>query len=775
MITALIVSGLLAQPIVPKWSINANHTLFWEGKPYLPFGLRIQGSKAEIARAKADGFSDVIVDLPVNSAQWTAAISALEAANMRYIIALDSMAPSVQGVVVEPQNYRIPNITDDRVVDLKIPGANSVWVVVAAQRDGNVSSEHLVNLSDGNLREKVATGSSLESVMLLYPSFNRLGFTDYWERLDAHRDELFRTLQLAKPGPGCRGILNPMGATVKFLTPESNVVPTSDLFRLELESFLRKKYTSVTTAQRAWSLSAPDFDDFRTMSQMVPLWSKTRGIGELWDTKSNKTYLISMRQSQCWRDIQEVIGQAAANRISRFVKSIETETGLPVLQECPDWDSPATRPNHPFSGIAARGNSQDSQKFVDSISPAVASGLQSARQTWLLASQATVPADAAAANIDRAISDMTSLGLRGIFLDLDDSAARKALSTAKSKFEGDGGLANWTVRPLMYPVDIANPAAPMTLPGGYWWLPTRSDGERVDLGTGYGCYRYAGAGQSYYALWSNRGQSRVRLRVNDVKTATFSSTDGSDIQPKIVKNLVEITLGTSPVLVTGVDQAPVPDDALQEALGSLAACFAAWANRIPNADQEALELKDMSESATKSPGTAMAAIRRQLYRVCAATGDFLWFEAENCPDHTMSEAAEVTGASNGRVLRVATNISSIVSPLKATYSFSARVDQPHTIWLAAAISPEQRNAVSIRIGDNLFGLENAPVSFYGRGFAWYKVGETNLVRGESKLELFVDSRTGARMDFDAILVTPREFRPDGVRPPVQIPPIPTKK
>lgn len=775
MITALVVAGLLAQPALPKWSLNVNHTLIWDGKPYLPFGLRIEGTPAEISRAKADGFSDVIVDLPVDTAQWSGAINALESAQMRYILALDSMAPAVEGVLVEPQNYRVPNITEPRTVDLKIPGAKSVWAVVAEQRDGNIASEHKVDLIDGNFRDKVDTGSSLESVLLLFPTFDRLGFTDYWERLDAHRDELFRTLRLAKPGPGCRGILNPMGATVKFLSPDSNVVPTGSVFRLELETFLRKKYTSVTTAQRAWSLSAPDFDDFRTMSRLVPLWSKTRGIGELWDTKSQKTYLVSMRQSQCWRDIQEVISQAASRRLERFVRSIESETGLPVIQECADWDSPVTQATHPFTGIAAKGNADNSQQFVDELAPAVSSALTVSRPSWLLASRISIGADSNTVSSDRVFADLTSLGIRAVFVDADDSALRKSLAAAKSKFEGDASVANWTARPLLYPLAISNPAAPMTLPGGYWWLPTRGEGERIDLGPAYGCYRYSGAGKRYFALWNNRGPGRVRLRVDNPKTVTFSTTDGSDVQPKIIKGMVEVTLGTSPILVTGSEDPPVPDDAFQDTLGSLAACFAAWSNRIPNADQEALELKDSSELSTKSPGPAMVAIRRQLYRVCAVAGDFLWIEAENCKEHTMSEVADVPGACGEKTLRVATNISTLISPLKATYTLKARADRNHTIWLAAAIPPDQRNNVTVRLGENMYNLESQPVSYYGRGFGWYKVGEANLIRGETKLEIFVDSRTGGKLDLDAILVTPLDFRPDGVRPPVQIPMMPAKK
>ena len=101
---------LLAQG--PNWSIAPEHRPVWDGRPYVPIGARISGTPESIAAAKAAGIEDVVVELPVSGAGWSEAFQALEKAKMRYLIDIDSAAPSAVGIGVEPAGYRIDDITE---------------------------------------------------------------------------------------------------------------------------------------------------------------------------------------------------------------------------------------------------------------------------------------------------------------------------------------------------------------------------------------------------------------------------------------------------------------------------------------------------------------------------------------------------------------------------------------------------------------------------------------------------------------------------------------
>jgi hypothetical protein len=134
-----------------QWSINDHQTLIWGGQPYLPFGIRIDGTPQAVNAAKAAGITDVIVDLPANGSGWDAVLNALNQANMRYLIRVDSLAPMAHGFAIEPQSYRVAGITQTRQVTLEIPGATSAFVILATRNDGNVVTGERIPVLNGRL------------------------------------------------------------------------------------------------------------------------------------------------------------------------------------------------------------------------------------------------------------------------------------------------------------------------------------------------------------------------------------------------------------------------------------------------------------------------------------------------------------------------------------------------------------------------------------------------------------------------------------------------
>jgi hypothetical protein len=317
-------------------------------------GLRIDGTKSEIDRAKAAGFNDVIVELPVSGAGWEDALAALEANDMRYLISVNSLAAAATGVAVEPQGYRVTGITQDRRVEFPLPGCTSALAALVTQRDETVQWSKRVAVEGGRFVLDVEAPNQLEHVLLVYPITTSLSQPDFWESWDGHRDALLTALRRNKPGKGLRGIVNPAGELLSTTGRDPHFVPTSAYFRMEFRSYLVNRYRNIETAQRAWSLSVTDIDSFDALARLVPLWSGSRGIGQLWDPVTDRLYRCEPRRSSVWTDIEAVVQAAAARRYDRLIGSIRQVADVPVIQDWYGWSTPYEREQPALTGVGMR-------------------------------------------------------------------------------------------------------------------------------------------------------------------------------------------------------------------------------------------------------------------------------------------------------------------------------------------------------------------------------------------------------------------------------------
>ncbi|RYG29265.1 hypothetical protein EON81_27015, partial [bacterium] len=170
------------------WAIDDSGTLIWGGAPYAPIGLEITNSSQLDGAIKA-GIKDVVVNLPANGTGWSDTFKKLDGAGMRYLVRIDSIAPSALGVAVDPRGYRISGIEKSRPFVLDLPGATSAYVILANQRDGNIIEQKLIQVRDGQgFYDVKVSGPGNEHVLLVYPRTASLEMTDCWEGLDRHRD-----------------------------------------------------------------------------------------------------------------------------------------------------------------------------------------------------------------------------------------------------------------------------------------------------------------------------------------------------------------------------------------------------------------------------------------------------------------------------------------------------------------------------------------------------------------------------------------------------------
>lgn len=763
------------------WSINAHSTLVWNSIPYLPIGIQVDASAASIQAAKAEGFHDVLVDLPVSGEGWSDAIPALEGAGMRYVIRISSLTPMAKGIAVDPAAYRVPEITGDRHLDLMVPGATGALVVVADKRDSSIIAWSHVPVDNGHLVYDVKPGPAPEAVVLVYPETVSLEQPDYWEGMDDQRDQLLLSLRRHPLGPGLRGFVDPLGKVLSLPGKDLRFVPSSAAFQLEFAQFLENRYRNVISALRAWALdsevvatsevgeSKEAFHTFSEIASFVPLWSGTRGVPQIWDPIRKKIYPCDKGRSALWADYAEAIGDAEARRYARMVSAIREVADVPVVQDWAGWAAPYETEQPSVDGIGMRASGSSHSAILSTAARATSSMLRWKTPGWLPATEIDLSGGLAAAETGAVLDDLVSLGARGVFVRTSDPAVIKAVASEAARRASDTSPADYSPQALFYPENATNPAVTQRLPGGEWWLPCPADGNRIDLGNGFFGYRWTEKGKPMVALWT-RAPSRVLLRMAAPDKATFRTCDGSDPQPKIVKRPglgVEINLTQFPLLVSGVDEVPVPDPAYQLTSAEVAALLKQAEDQHLSFQEQQMQLTDAYKAFDRNPGGAYAQIRDVLHQLDNTMGDFSWTEAEASEVNTFSETVKSPGCSGGAALAIHSTLDAVGS-YYADYEVPIHSKNDQELWIAARIPPEQRGFVSLRIASQTFLITGEPIGLYAGGFGWYRLGLTKLLGDDAKVRVTVVGQL-PDIAIDAILLAPPSFTPDGVSYPEPLP------
>jgi hypothetical protein len=758
-----------------SWTINDHSTLIWDGKPYLPVGS-IVDSAAAVDRATSAGVNDFVVDLPASGAGWEQMFNSLIQHQSRFLLRINSLEPMSQGVAVEPQGYRFAGIRDTQVIHASLPGVQSALVVVAMRRDGSITQSARVPVVDGMLDYSVDAPGGLERVALIYPITTSAQLPDYWESLDRHRDSLLQSLVRHAPGPGLRGIVDPLGRTLVLPGKELRFVPTSVFFQNELRDYLIDQYKSLETAQRIWALAANDLKDFDVMSRLIPLWSGTRGVSQLWDPQTDRLYACDNRRSKVWSDITAVVESAGARRYLRIVKDLHDSVDVPVVQQWSGWASAYETPTPSLDGIGMRTMGATPSAIFETAGRSTSSLLRWKRPGWLPATEVDMGAGADYSQLPAVLDDVTGIGARGVFFRAETPVALKAVAAAGLS-PTLPGLADVSPKAVFFPENALNPASIMRLNGGSWWLPSPMDGDRVDLGDRYSAYRYTDNGKKVFAIFSSK-PGRVKLMITKPKLATLTSLDGSELNVKIDKTILEFSISSTPTIITGLEEVPVPEDAYKETILHFEALSDLLQRNHMDAPDQVYSFRDAMSQATENPGAAFTHMRQALRSLSAMMGRFFWVEAESCRDHNFSEIDLSPACSAGAALALRTQMPPGPDGYFANFTVPTKTNDDQEVWIAARIPADRRGDVRLVIGGQLdastgkvvgtgqtLTINSEPVSLYGNGFGWYKLGVTRLAGANSLLRFLVTGDTPSDLALDAILFTPTPFHPNGVNQP----------
>lgn len=762
MLTCLLATLAISNNLVPKitWTVNENRTLIWNGKPYLPVGMECDGSPDSINKLAESGVRDLLLNLPADGSGWKDAFAACEAKGVRYVLTINSLGPVQDAVIVDPAGYRVPDITRKTRVDLLFPESSETLAVLASVRDGSVRWSARFPVVESRFNQVVDPLVEMAHTLLLYPIAKSHEAPDFFEGFDDYRDKLLLAFKSNPPGPNYRGLTDPLGSLGQFPGESSQFVPVSSTYRTEFAAWLEVKYTSIATACKSWGLATNDFKSFVDIASLAPLWSDIRGVQNVWDTRSSRLYLADRKSSMAWRDIRTFLRSTAISRTRDMVSTIKTLTGAPVFANVDDWDNPVKSGQCGLDGVCASTVGGTLNSMIRNVSVAVSTGLQCDKPAWICA-RGLWPQDGM--SLEDTVSELESIGVRGFFV-ADPKRAAEASKLAESRASDDSS-SQWTIKPLYYPLSASGPASPTHLAGGVWWLPTSDAGRRFDFGPGLEGYQDPRSSDTF-VVWSTSLPREVQFRVIDPKSIQVLALDGSPVTFKVKKKDIMFVLSTTPMLIKGAGEAPVPSDAFEEAANSMTILLTAFENLANANGGEQYAFGETVRSFENSPGSSYATLRAQLNRLVPKAAPYLWISCSRATKHNFGEVSSSPGSASETVLTVKSRFTPENGVFSAEFPLSPRVPGTHEVWLSARVPKDAWDKMRIQCGERILGPPNPPVSYYGDGFAWFSFGDIELSKGATQFKVMLDGASKSSLALDVIMLAQPGFKPDGNRLPI---------
>lgn len=738
------------------WSVDSSQSLTWAGAKSLPVGVRIAGEPAAIQQAAAAGIKWAAVELPASGEGWKEAIQALEAGGMQYVISLSSPAPSLTAWIVEPDGYRRAPVVETTDFSLPLPGVAETLAVSVARRDGVARWHQRVPAQDGLVKFSVDP-KGVDQAVLLYPRTSRTGVPDFWEKWDAHRDGLLRTLKAAGPSPGLRGILDPAGRVDGFAGTTKGLVPDSALFRLELQQLLAARYRTVTEALKQWALRANDITSFTRMARLIPLWFENRGAGGLYDPVLDRVFLADPVRSRAWSDIHEVMEEAMHRRYNRLVGAMQGLAPVPVLQSFRGWAGPYSRSATALAGIGAPGSGATMEQAIRAAAePAgMASGWIRPPLAWMT----DLEVGPEQSSVWSLVAQTAGLGMRGWFFRAPASLYGEIAAAAGRVSELDSLAARGPIL-IPYPVEAEGLASPRRLTASAWWVPSPGEGARLYLGSKLEGYRLDWGRQRFVALWTKGERERFRFRAQNPRAVTFESYgEGADAAFR-GKNLIEATIDRTPMLLRDLEELPAPIEAFEESASWMRTLFGTFEERVEGDGGPQSDFADAVRVFDEQPGASLIQLGDLLMRSGIRTSTTVWVEGEAILNHTFAGPMILRGGSRGQGLGLVHRLPGTKGT--ASFRISPRRAARHEVWVAGRLPIEGK--LTATMGAQTLELTEPPAQVYGDGLVWRKLGEVELPLGETSVQLQMTVPLGEEGAIDMMVFSPDSFRPDGTFP-----------
>jgi len=800
------------------WTINDAHTLIWDGAPYIPVGgvfdsryLSLEATdenyQADIKAldlAKSKGITDIILRstgplTSVNPAALQKMVDYLDAGGFTYGIELnDGPREPLSGYLIAPNRYRIEGPTTQSKFVCDWPDTDSAIYLVVLKYDNRILDMGGAIVKDGKVTVTLADELGAGQVLIVYPhkTFRPVaqgGQGDLWSGFSEYRDRLLAFFKQVKFGPGLRFFCEPFTSKMDFTGDMAGFVPDSAGFRIGFEAYLTRRRVHEGSVNSAWGLG-DNLDKIETAARLIPLWFGSRGVPYAYDRASAHRYPVDISVTSMWRDLSEYRDLSALEYMNTIADTLKKNVAnVPVIFKTSNYHRIYANPYGigGFDGLGAVAYGTGDTGVVKAAGPVYSLAEESAKTTWFViaatqtaAARKTFVGYTDETTLAATLDSFREVGAKGIFVDSlqalpEDTRGGFSLVREPQQLEWlrrfkDKFAANVSVdfKPtvLNYPAVPPVGAGVRRLMPNTWWLPTLKTGKATYIGDGL--FAYAIAAEDKVYMWSSVGPRTITLKPSLTGTPSIVFPEGAKLAAK-KGGLVSVTLTDVPTVVRGLDISLVfPVETAEAAIAKLR-------QTIPIADKAALDVKkarstlESAQTVLKNgqPMIAYGMAQTSLQELMNELGADTWIEGESSPAHNFDGLLPVQGASNAQVLLLDTDDSPPLMPYTAMFAFEANANSSYEIWLAAT-PPADGCPMSYTLDDVIWNPVtpiDGTLQTYASGLAWYKVGSANLFPGKHWLKLRANSRRPQDNRYyfavDAIVLSPRGFKPNGVVKP----------
>ncbi|MFN3652480.1 MAG: hypothetical protein ACK47B_23130 [Armatimonadota bacterium] len=817
------------------WTVERSHALTWDGQPYTPAGVvfrseylkapsaeTLRKDQEELDRLKAAGVRDLWVDpqrglLENGNSEIQALIDALESRGFLYGLKVGDRSR-------EPLIGFAPGITPIAIPASQLKPAQQVsWEVRTprARRSIYVLAEvnpldkaiHTYDIATGEavaeagvtpvrvqLRNSRLVGRS-RAQLLVVPEVQvepeELGsFGDLWSATEGYGEQLKQRLSELKLGPGLRFILDPFDAGDGTLGQEEGVFPTSDEFRAAFQEWLERR-SNLHGINIRWRTTDRRIPGVEEAARLVPMWARNDppdGDGWMLDPAEGVAYRCKPRESAIWDDLDQFRTETLKRWMNRLTVAVkQSGANVPMLFSWSAYHPIFTNSPSPsgYDGLGGNLYGSPADLGPEAAAFALAQAEEADRNTWLIATRLAGPVDdsdrpaplADAAAVRNAWTSIREAGFRGAYLDPQQvpDAPRLAAELSSALAADTAKLAE-TPRVCFYPLAISGSERLSRLANGVWWLPSSAPARFLRYGDSIMAYeivRPLGGDSdipSATVFWSNSGEQELTFFVDKLTPVELHDTLGNKLKAKTRKETIKFTLGSEPVLVSGIDAGRLFP---LELAGAQLEEFDALLRKAETQGIEVKAMRTIYDQSRKqlAPGNAMGtylSTNQYVERLRQLLQPYIWIEAERPAGHNFSGVTFAGGASSSLVLRVNRPDAPPSGLFKARYVVDISRDASYEIWVAGKAPGESGASPLIWQIDDEPAQEVRSVARageeYARGLAWFSLGRLTLKAGRHELLIAIAEKaeTGSRRYFgslDAIVFSREPFRPNGVEKP----------
>jgi hypothetical protein len=803
-----------------NWSVQENHVLNWDEKPYIPVGVTfvaqslstrptdddLQKDKETLQRLRKQGITDLCLKPTigisrVNPEIFQKLIDFLDAEGFSYGLALnDAPREPLLGYYVHPSSFLQDIPPGAERMTYPARGVLSSLYFSQLSSSGEILDRGEVAIRNDSLIASLTEMTTILDKRLFFLIPERVymptenpGIPNLWEGFEAYRDTLLTFFSRVKLGKGFRFFLDPLTPRLGLTEEMKQVIPSSSTFSKAWVNWLASKYRTVEDVHVAWKMPERNFHTFSEIADVLPLWSPNgKGAYMLYQRKTGQLFRVSLISNDTkssnytpfWSDYHAFLAETTRDYMNDIAIALKRGVAdVPVVyraQETSDLFQ-VGRENR----AVVRANAQGLQDRWDFDGVILETSTQlAAGYLYAQANDAPRPLWLGALSPERSsppttqFPRMEEIGARAFFTATTDEEQTSLAAQYLSHSKGNTRLQK-PPQVIPYPVNERS-LTPQRLTNGDWWLPSRRSAVLYDFASAGHAYAFKENDEVVYYFWNPYETRDIHIPVPkqaDLKNAKpLIASDAAHMTRK--KDTLTLTIGPEPIRLLNYPGLPIPHEAFSESFDE------AWrlyetvergdygpAART-NAGRLGSYLRNLQRGEKQDDSKLTMLLIKDLYNTLdglrKTARNYAWREAEELPNR-FDQIIELPGAGNNQVLQVGARDTTL-TPATVNFRLTINKERVYHLWYAASPNAPLSiwiDKVRAEVGPGDVSVMGDP--YAGGKLVWHHVALA-LKKGEQELSLHAEGP----LLIDIVCITPDEINPKGPVPPSVLPALKTK-